>query len=442
MLMTAAIAAAVLGIMSVSFLAWVTNEYRLNRRAHAWSQSQQLCEAGVELGLSELNYAYRYDPSPSASFRPADGWAPIESSTGAQKTVNNFTDSTGKVLGNFTIAVKQIKSLYPMLECTGTATGVSNTNGITRMVRVVVQRQGFFRYAWVAKDWIYIKLSSGVIDSFNSTKSTESTNGQYVPAKATPRANVGTPATTVNAITLDKSDLYGIGSTGVGGHVLMLPVASIGATFTVAQRSGTELTAEAKGWVTHDFVMEFPDVVLPPELSVATNLGTFTGGTISSGDWRVNTLNNTSGNVVITGNVRLYVLGDVKFSGNTYMMRVNSNSTVQVYVKGNVDMTGNAVVNQNGYAINCSWYGLNSSTDWKLSGSSDFIGTAYAPYADLELKGASQYHGAFVGKTIWGSPKGMHYDEALGVGAGVNLYKVLSWQPLMAVGTNWVIETN
>ena len=103
-LITASVVAAILSLIVVSYLAWVTNEYRLGKRSHAWTQTLNLCEAGIELGMAELNFAYRLDPS--QAFRSSEGWS--SASNNFTKTVENFGDANGHKLGSFSIMVSGV----------------------------------------------------------------------------------------------------------------------------------------------------------------------------------------------------------------------------------------------------------------------------------------------------------------------------------------------
>lgn len=437
-MITAAIAAAVLGILVVSYLNWVTNEYRLSKRSHAWTQALNLCEAGVELALAELNHVYRQDPS--KAFLTAGGWSAPASST-CQKTVTGFTDSTGKVVGNFIVSVRSFTSKYPIIECAAQATGSGNTNAVTRTLRVVVQRQVNSGYALAGKEFIKLHMNGKTLDSYNSSNPSESTGGLYDVTKRTAHANIGSPSSSASAITLDQSAVHGTASTGAGGHVTF-SASSVGATFAPGERSTTEADAESKSWVTHDFVMDFPDVVVPPALSIAPNLGDVKGGTISSGDWRVKNIDMKSLTLTVTGNVRLYVTGDVNITGNGVLI-ISPGASLEVYVAGPVNVSGSGIVNATMLAAANKWNGLNNSKSWRIWGSSDFIGAVYAPYAYVELGGAAQFYGSFVGYRIDASPAGIHYDEALGTGStGSGPYKCLSWQPLVYRGGAWVMETN
>ena len=438
-LMSAAVAAGVLGIMVVSYLAWITNEYRMSVRSHAWSQALSLCEAGVELALAEYNYVYVKNPG--SAFRPSDGWVAGSSTTSVTRKVNNFKDSTGRTVGSFVVTIENLHGKYPIILSTAEAT--ASGKPVSRSLRVVARSSKYFRFALVAKDKIELTSnSSTIIDSFDSGNIYESTNGQYDPAKRTPRGNVSTLSSGSPAIRLKNTQVYGVAKTAPGG-VVTFHNSGVGATTDPSQRSTSQANAESKGWITHDFVMDIPNVVVPPALTSATSLGDIAGNrTFNAGDYRMTRLRNTSGNIIINGQVRLYVQGDVVFSGSS-TFEITPGSSVEVYVTGSVTVGGGGVVNTSGKAANNLWFGTTTSSSWSLSGNGSFVGVGYAPQAVLSLGGNPNYMGAFVAREIdIGGGGGVHYDEALGRGINVSAYSVLSWQPLVMRNGAWVIETN
>jgi hypothetical protein len=437
-LMAAAIAAAVLGLMVVSYLTWVTNEYRLSKRSHAWAQALNLCEAGVELGLAELNYPYRYN-GPVYSFQSSDGWA-ANGSYQYTKSVTNVTTATGASVGSFTVTVAGLNTAFPTLTCTGTCTAVRGPS-VTRILKVVIKKPSAIRYALTAKSGISQNGGSAVVDSYDSQDPSKSTNGQYDIAKRQANGNLTTANTSSTAIQL-TGNVYGDADTGPGGHVTFGAQAWIGPTFDATLRLHAESAAENAGWITHDFITTFSDVVVPTELTTAVNVGAISTYTFNSGDYRVSSISLNSGSITVNGNVRLYVTGDTTETSAGAIF-VKPGSTLTVYTAGNVNVSGGGVINQTGYAINNQWYGLNSSTAWTLSGSSGWIGTAYAPSANLKLTGNIDYYGGFVADTLTqGGQAAVHYDEALARTSGESVYGVAAWEPLVNRNGSLVLETN
>jgi hypothetical protein len=125
----------------------------------------------------------------------------------------------------------------------------------------------------------------------------------------------------------------------------------------------------------------------------------------------------SSEKILVQGNVKLYVPGDFRMSGSSQII-IGTNSSLTFYAGGNVDLGGSGVMNRTGNATNLTINGLASCTSIKYTGSSDFSGTIYAPYAYVELTGGGSTDLHFSGSVVAGSIKvsghtQVHYDESL-----------------------------
>lgn len=113
---------------------------------------------------------------------------------------------------------------------------------------------------------------------------------------------------------------------------------------------------------------------------------------------------------------------------------IESNAFVRIFVKGDMDVTGNGFTNQ-GVPGNLQIYGVEppqgESRTIKIAGNGNFSGAIYAPDYDIEVKGGGSngaVYGAVVGKTIFmNGVTHWHYDEALREGGVVVDYAVASW---------------
>lgn len=441
MMITAAIASAILAILVAGYLKWVTNEYVLTERSSRYTQALHLCEAGIEVALAELNFAYRHD-DPQA-FGSSNGWK----SAGANsysKTVTGLREAQGRVVGDFTVTVTSVHDKYPVITAMATVTGPLGSPLVSRNLRVVVKRNAVFKYGFVAKTLVEIRSASGsiVMDSYDSSNPEHSTGSQYDPLKRTTNGNVACLSGANPSVSLRNASIYGVVATGVGGTVAMTS-SSVGATDAGSARATTEAQGVNLGWIRKDFQMDIPNVQVPQSLHTAPNLGDISGSyTFNGGDWRVGRLRNTTGTIYVNGHVRLYVTQDVVLSGNS-SLTVNPGGSLTVYVTGNMTASGRGVVNDTGVAENCVWYGTVSSSSWDLAGTSGFTGAVYAPQATLTLGGNTDFSGAFVGNRITssGNPS-FHYDEALGNGHANNTYTVMSWQPVVERNGSLELETN
>ena len=121
--------------------------------------------------------------------------------------------------------------------------------------------------------------------------------------------------------------------------------------------------------------------------------------------------------IVTGGDAVLYVDGAFGTSGvgsTAGYVYIAPGASLKLYIAGTGSFSGNGIVNNAGVARNLSIYGLNSSRSISYSGTSEFIGTVYAPHADFRFSGSSGAFGAFTGETINVSG-GAHvaYDEDL-----------------------------
>src|SRR5207247_9258379 len=92
--------------------------------------------------------------------------------------------------------------------------------------------------------------------------------------------------------------------------------------------------------------------------------------------------------------IELYVTGDftTRGSGSTDGSVVIVNGvTVKIYVAGNLNFSGNGLVNYNNTAKSLEIYGISApdgtTQTFTLAGNADLHGTVYAPGAVIELDG-------------------------------------------------------
>src|SRR5258706_165109 len=92
--------------------------------------------------------------------------------------------------------------------------------GVSRNLLVVVKKRPGFKYAFISRLPLVLSSSSGlVVDSFNSTKTTESTNGRYDVAKRTAHGNIASLDASASSISIKGVSVYGYASTAPSGHM-------------------------------------------------------------------------------------------------------------------------------------------------------------------------------------------------------------------------------
>ena len=136
--------------------------------------------------------------------------------------------------------------------------------------------------------------------------------------------------------------------------------------------------------------------------------------------------------------IELYVTGDftTRGSGSTDGSVVIVNGVnVKIYVAGDLNFSGNGLVNYNNTAKSLEIYGISppdgTTQTFTLAGNSDFYGTVYAPGADLKLAGgggSGEFVGSFTGKSAFlNGTTQIRYDEALAGSGRISSFKIAGW---------------
>lgn len=439
---TAAVAAAILSIVVAGVLSYMGNEYTLNFRSHRWTQALHLAEAGVEIGFAEYHYQYFLGKN---GFTSARGWVNQGGGT-YTKTVSNLVDNVGAVVGTVGATVTGVGSGAPKILGVGYCATTPRGPIIARAVRVTLAPSATFPTAMAARQGIEMNGNNIYVDSFDSGDPLKSgSGGVYDYSKRQPNGNVATNSELSDSLAVGNADIYGLVATGPNGTVSLGSSGSLGPTLVTADRATDLAQAEANGWVRHDFQVDIPKVDVPSGLTSAYNLGSVTSSyAIYGGNWRMSSVELAGSDYIsINGNVSIYVTGDMRLTGNSYI-RINPGSSLRIYAAGAVAIAGNAVINDTARAINNQFYGLNSSSSWSLNGNGTWVGTVYAPNANLAMNGGGargDMSGSIIAKTITlNGQVQFHYDESLTANNNPTGYLVASWQSLKLVGGSWIAE--
>lgn len=450
-LLIAAIFAGILSLTVAGILGYMSNEMLLNHQAHQWNQALHLAEAGIEVGFAELNYQYYQGGS---GFQSTRGWSSTGSSGSFTRTIPAFTNAAGEIVGRLDITVSGVGTFFPVITAVGTVTNrMYRAPTVSRAVRTTLSASSRFPVALMSRTRLDMNGNNIYVDSYDSTDPTKSTGGVYDSSKRQPGGNVASNGTFTNTVNLGNADIYGRAYTGVGGSVSLGPNGSIGPTFVSADRASTVSQGLSLGYIQNDFNVDVPQVVLPSgatswsaapsAMTTGSGVGSITkSGTLTTGSYRANgfSLSSTE-QVIINGDVKLYINGNVSLSGSS-RIQINPGASLTVYVSGNVSLSGNGVVNSADLPIKNQWYGLPTSTSWSYTGNANWTGTIYAPNASLAFKGggtSGDASGSVVANiiTLAGQVQ-FHYDESLrasDTGAG---YQMMSWLELRNVGGAWV----
>jgi len=416
----------ILGILMLSYLSIVQSQHLSVTRAQSWNSAIVTAEAGIEEGLAQLNAA-----GVSTNNLGTNGWTDLGGGTYRK------TNSVG---GNSYVASilisPAVTNPYPVVVSTGYVAGPISGPALVRSVRLNTRPRPALGVGSgiVMKSTVDFSGQGVTVDSFNSSNTNYSTGGLYDPAKARDQAIVTSLSNATNAISLGNGDIEGTVHTAPGG-VVDFNGGSVGdANWVTNGNQGIETghdVADASGTL--------GDVVLPDEtwmtpLAGHSKIGGFQYKYVldDSSPWEMTALDNS---LYVSGtNVILYVNGDVKISSGMQIY-VAPGAKLTMYVSGSTSIGGNGVINPSGQAQDFSYYGLPSNTSVDMNANANFVGTIYAPEADVSLGGGGSNYYDFIGSAVGNSLKmnghfHIHYDEALADVPAYNGYLANSWDEI------------
>jgi hypothetical protein len=396
------------GMFLYSYLNSVQEQKGLVARSQAWNSAITVAEAGVEEAFAQLN------PGAGVSVvdRTANGW-------GAPS--GGLYGPVARSLSSGSYAAVFTTDTNPVIYATGYVTIPAFSATIQRVLRVGTTNAPLFPVALAAKNGIDLSGNNISTDSFNSSRATQSTNGKYDPTKTSTNGDIASITGIVN-----------VGNANINGSVSLGPTAA-----NSIQKNGYVL-----GGVSSDFNVEIEDVVLPqtswvPALPLATPL------TINSNsyDYVFNiggdySINNLSGSIYVASNtvVRLKLTGSATANNIEVDGSGATAGKLTIYMDGpTFKLAGNDIVD-GGNAASFSYYGTTNNTQISFTGNSAFIGTIYAPEADVKLGGGGSTPYDVIGSIVANTVKmngqfNFHYDENL-LAAGPTRLAANSWREL------------
>ena len=229
------------------------------------------------------------------------------------------------------------------------------------------------------------------------TDSYDSSGGTYAATKTNTNGNVGTNATTSGAVKLGGS------GTQVNGSIAIGPGGSAGLVITTTGGASYQTSTVLPAPVS------LSSVTVPV---IGTNQGNLTIKAAFTA-----TPNQTYGTVSVGAGGALtlpagtYVIDSLTLSGNSSLTVTGA---VIVYVKTGLDLSGGAVLNPTQKSTNLVFFGADTLTSVKVTGGTTAAYAVYAPKAEIDLTGGTDFYGAIVGKDIKNSGGvELHYDRSL-----------------------------
>jgi hypothetical protein len=495
-LIAAIITITILGILAGSLVVNVNNRRITVSQASAWQEALAAAEAGVHQGIAQLEQGLAQNSLPLAGPSPIAWSSPFPNGTATSTSTRVYLDHAGEgpsgpsnSYADYTLTLNEnttqtIPRPYYCILSVGTvglpggkSLSMDSADAVLRKLNLQSATRTATRTieAWVKPVYTTqspLKTDQAIdlnnhnifVDSFNSTDPNRSVNGAPDARDANGHlmTNIGQfDAPNFNvplaANIATNSPFANIGNASVYGDVLTNGGVTDGNGATVTSISNV------KGQIISDYY-EPIEPIYAPQWSNATvinsvnNSKTFTGGTsTNSARYQVGTIASI-GNIKLSGGkqvtfdfgntngtsdpsknyIELYVTGDftTRGSGTTDGSVVIVNGVnVKIYVAGNLNFSGNGLINYNNVASSLEIYGISppdgTTQTFTLAGNSDFYGTVYAPGADLKLAGggsSGEFVGSFTGKSAFlNGTTQIRYDEALAGSGRISSFKIAAW---------------
>ena len=394
------------GMVLAATLKLIEGRCVMTMRSSCWNEAIPVLEAGVEEAMTHM----RDDSNPATN-----GWT--AGTLGGQlvyRKQRTFTDGS-----YFYTTIYSPSSNAPyIISQAYVRSPLKASQYIARTVLVATTNPpNVFTKALATTGPINFNGSNPLVDSYDSAI------GAYdTITNRGSQGNIATDSTNSPAVDLGGGTVYGTVTTGPGGTI------SGGNVGDVSWNNGHN--GKEQGWTNDNMNVSFPSNYPPSNASSFTTMPGTTvlsgilGTYLPSGSYLSSSLPSP---LIITGNVIIYNTGNVDISGTGYI-QIQPGGSLTLYVGGNVKIAGNGVLNGTGFAGNFNILGLGGCTSITYTGNADFVGTIYAPEADLTIHGNGGIYGAMIGKsaTLTGNAS-FHYDPELAKKGGL---VATSWSEL------------
>ena len=455
---------AMLSLIAVETLRLVTVKYQNALQTSTWQEALLAAESGLDLAIVELRKSLY--PQPNHAW---DGWnnppgnevtgyelttVPNAGLNGTPMTIETNVDAPTQLIDPTNSWQYYRIRTVGTIPITGPARTSDNpqdtklrrlslrwerfTNGIltprlltapqvSRRVEAVVRPVSAFDQAIMSVGVVDLTNQNIVVDSYDSTDPTKSTNGLYDPVKRQENGDIATDGQLIEA---GNAQIYGDVATNAG-------TVSGAANITGIERTDfyqEPISLGAPSWSTWN---SSPSLVtgtttINADATKGSAASRYTLSSISlSGNKTLTVAGNPNGSQTY---FEIYVTGDISVSG-TGQIVVQPGVTATIYFAGNVDISGNGVLNSNNQPSDLMLYGIQPPTDTSehvsIGGNSQITASVYAPGHDVTVNGGGtngHVYGSVVGKTVtMTGVSNLHYDERLGSTGVVNNYKIVSW---------------
>ena len=455
---------AILSLIAVETLRLVTIKYQNALQTSTWQEALLAAESGIDLAIVELRKSLY--PAPNHAW---DGWnnPPGNGVTGYELTTvpNAGLNGTPMTIETNVDAPAQLIDLtnswqYYRIRTVGTIpiTGPARTSDspqdtklrrlslhwerftsgiltahllsapqVSRRIEAIVRPVSSFDQAVMSVGVVDLTNQNIVVDSYDSSDPTKSTNGLYDPTKRQENGDIATDGQLIEA---GNAQIYGDVATNAG-------TVSGAANITGVERTDfyqEPIPIGAPSWPSSNASVTSVD-------ETTTITANSTKGSAASRYILDGISLSGSKTLTIAGNpdgsqtyVEIYVTGDISVSG-TGQIVIQPGVTATIYFAGNVDISGNGVLNSNNQPGDFLLYGIqpptSSSEHVSFGGNSQITASIYAPGHDVTVNGGGtngHVYGSIIGKTVtMTGVSNLHYDERLGSAGLINNYKIVSW---------------
>ncbi len=406
-LLVAVIFATIAAISLGSYIRMAGAEMRLANSQFYANASLNLAEAGIEEALYALNREAWSE----------QGWEPGPRSVDRQKRFGGVDLGTGAT-GDFVVRVQDHSSHEPTVIAEGTVTAAGQST--SKQIEAKLRRRSYFGNGITSRSAIIIRGNRVYIASYRSS----------VPETIENDLDNGSIASVLvvdESIDIGNATIRGWVATG-GGDPIWRPNATVGS-------HDTPDGVVEEDRISRDFSSSFPEVERPdtllftPYLGVEETLG-LPGETSTYVADSIN-IAGTGSELRIQGDVTLVVDNDFNIGGNGRVV-IEENSSLTLFVGGELSVLGNGIANQPGFPGNLHVYGFGSGTsEWDLGGTADLFAAVYAPNANINLRGTSEYRGAVVGNNVFlNGDLDFWYDEDLEELLTDDRYAMSRWREL------------
>jgi hypothetical protein len=426
-LIVALLLMAVIALGITSYMNLSLGSARLAHRGFQQTAAFNLAEAGAEEALWSLNRANAHQ---------SDAWTGWTITGSTAKNIFTDFDFGANSTGSIRVLIDNYSTTgttNPTVLAQSTVQAVGQPP-VTKMIELALRRRSRFTAGLMAKETVTFSGLHTSVDSWNSDPDNNPATApvDYDEDTRNDHGSVASVAVDNTAVLVNQADIWGYAYTGGGAP-------RVGTQGSITGRNTPLGVRVDPTRVATDFTADFPDVTAPTDGTVLTSLGSTLGTAGQATKWRCISLSlNGRQTLTIYGDVTLILTAGsgahaIDVTGNASII-IAEDSSLTVYVEGDVLIAGNGLANDNVRPATATFYGTNTSTggqSFHIAGNGKLRAVAYAPNADLKINGNGDVMGAFVARaiTLTGDAD-FHYDESLANETTDMPFGVQSWREI------------